>query len=372
MKTLTCAAMLTTALGLVPGQAAAAPCSPVRTAVTVGLPGFASPAEIVTPPAHRRVRGALVLFPGSDVADMDGAIEGRSGVIVSRPLKQVADRLACAGFASLRYNKRFVTGATSVDRERFDRLSGADLAADGRTALALVRSRPAFAGLPIGLMGWSEGTTVAMAVAASEPAVKAVVLMAPVVDSPATVAQAQYGRIGRPYLMRYADNGTLDADAIARASAGPGGDLAQIFVRMFRGFRPGERVNPLLDTNKDGRIAFSEADPVIASWYADTPNGGLGMAATGRALAGLATAYRSDTPPVLILQGLNDAMIDPLAARAFAARHAGQRRVTIRTYPGLGHSLGSARTAQEDALTPTAAKPLDDMAAWLNRTMPRR
>ena len=90
----------------------------------------------------------------------------------------------------------------------------------------------------------------------------------------ARVAQAQYGRIGKPYLIRYATNDALDADAIARADAGPGGELAHIFVRMFRGFRPGEKINPLLDTNKDGRISFTEADPILASWYADDADSG--------------------------------------------------------------------------------------------------
>jgi hypothetical protein len=37
----------------------------------------------------------------------------------------------------------------------------------------------------------------------------------------------------------------------------------------------------------------------------------------------------------------------------------------LKTYPGLGHSLGPARSAAEDELLPVAAKPLDDMAHWL-------
>jgi len=106
-------------------------------------------------------------------------------------MRQVADRLACAGFVSLRYNKRFVTGSTNVDRVKFDGLNGADFASDGRTALALALSRRDMTGLPVGLVGWSEGTTVALSVASSEPSVRAVVLMAPVVDSAARIAQAQ-------------------------------------------------------------------------------------------------------------------------------------------------------------------------------------
>lgn len=346
-------------------------CVPQREAVTLALPGFASPGEVVSPPARVALRGLLVLFPGSDVADLDGAVVGAGGRIVSRPLQQVAERMACKGFVSLRYNKRHVTGATTVDRDKFDTLTGVDLAADGRAALAFARARPALKTLPVGLVGWSEGTTVAMAVAGAEPAVRAVVLMAPVVESPARVAQAQYRRIGKPYLERFATDGTLDAQAVARADRGSGGVLAHIFVRMFRGFSPGERINPLLDTNKDGRISFSEADPIIASWYADTPGGGLGMSATGRALPGVAEAFAVTTPPLLILLGLNDSMIDATAAQGFAARPDTKGRVQMTAYAGLGHSLGPTPNAEQDDLMPVAREPLDHMAGWLTKELRR-
>jgi len=169
--------------------------------------------------------------------------------------------------------------------------------------------------------------------------------------------------------LHFATNGVLDAAAIARADAGPGGDLAHIFVRMFRGFRPGERINPLLDTNRDGRISFAEADPIIASWYADGSNSGLGMSSTARSLKGVSDAYTPTAPPLLILQGLDDSMIGPAAALAFVARPASHRRVTLITYRGLGHSLGRALSAQNDALLPMADAPLDDMANWLERVL---
>ncbi len=358
-------------LGYTSAPALASACTPQHEAAVIALPDFQSPAEIVSPPLGRPSRGLILLFSGSDVADMDSAILGTDGAIVSRPMRQVADRLACAGYASLRYNKRYVTGPSSVDREKFDALNGADFAADAATALAFARARPRLARLPLGLVGWSEGTSVAMALAAREPSVRALVLMAPVVETSAQVAQAQYSRIGKPYLMRFATGGTLDGDAIARAQAGSGGVLAQIFVRMFRGFRPGERINPLLDTDKDGRISFLEADRIITTWYADGPNSGLGMSSTARALKGVAEAFVDTTPPILMLQGLNDSMIGPEAVQAFAARPNVGKRVTLLTYRGLGHSLGPANTDQEDNLLPVAKKPLDDMATWLGRSLRR-
>ena len=58
----------------------AASCAADREAVRLSLTGFLSQAEIVRPPRGTAPRALLVLFPGSDVADMDGAIEG-AGVI---------------------------------------------------------------------------------------------------------------------------------------------------------------------------------------------------------------------------------------------------------------------------------------------------
>ena len=72
---------------------------------------------------------------------------------------------------------------------------------------------------------------------------------------------------------------------------------------------------------------------------------------------------------MLILQGLNDAMIDPQTAQAFAQQPGTRGRVRLLTYAGLGHSVGRAASAQEDNLPPVAARPLDDMAAWLRKTL---
>jgi uncharacterized protein len=362
-------AVITLIFSVASVPALSANCVPQREAVSLQLPDFVSAAELVSPPNGRRPRGLLILFSGSDVADMDSAIVGAGGVIVSRPMRQVADTLACAGFITMRYNKRFVTGSTTVDRAAFDTLNGVDFANDGRAALAFAKQHLGSLNLPIGLVGWSEGTTVAMSVAASEPSIRAVVLMAPVIEPSATVARLQYGRIGKPYLASFATDGALDADAIARADAGPGGILAHIFVRMFRGFRPGERVNPLLDTNGDGRITFAEADPIIESWYADGPNSGLGMSSSARALPSITNAMTDQTPPMLILQGRNDSMIGPEAALAFSKRPDVRARVWLKVYRGLGHSLGPATSPQTDGLVPMAEHPLTDVTNWLKQKL---
>ena len=143
-------------------------------------------------------------------------------------------------------------------------------------------------------MGWSEGSTVAMATAEADADIGAIALMAPVVDGFARTLQAQYRRMVCPNLLGYVSDGVLDADASAKARAGTDGVLAGIYLRMFQVFVPGQRINPLLDGNGDGRIAVAEeADTVIAGWFADGRKEDSGL----RRRVGLWQASPSRCPP---------------------------------------------------------------------------
>lgn len=361
MKTLLLAALL------VAGTAAQA-CQPRVEAFTLALPGAGSRAEILRPSSGRSL-GIMVLIHGSDVADLDGSTVGKGGRIVSTPLKDVAVAMACAGVATIRYDKRFVSGADKVDRTAFDKLKLQDFLADAGTALDAARSRRDLRSAPLMVFGWSEGTAVAAALAATRPGIRGVVLQAPVIDSFVSSLQGDFGRVGAPYMQRYATAGSVDAAAIARAEAGPGGILAQVYVHMFKGFAPGETLNPLLDANKDGRIDIaSEATPVIKGWFADGPDGGLSIYATGVALPGVRAQLPKIKAPVLILQGTADGNIDAAAARSLT----GTRGVTVKLYPGLGHTLGPSASPLEDGFAPAAAQPLHDMAAWAAATARHR
>ena len=338
-------------------------CQPRVEAFALALPGVSSRAEILRPPSGRP-RAVMVLIHGSDVADLDGSIVGKDGRVVSTPLKDVAVAMACAGVATIRYDKRFVSGADKVDRAAFAKLKLQDLLADAGTALDEARSRPDLGDVPPLVYGWSEGTTVAAALATTRPDIGGVILQSPVIDGFTTVLQAQWPRVGAPYLQRFATGGSIDAPGIAAAEAGPGGVIAQIYVHMAKGFAPGETINPLLDRNKDGRIDIAaEATPVIRGWFADGPGGGLGIYATGVALPGVRSQLPRIKAPVLILQGTADGNIDDAAARSLI----GTPGVTVRLYPGLGHTLGPSASPLEDQFLPIAAAPLRDMTAWARR-----
>lgn len=342
--------------------AQAAPCMPQVEQLTLTLGNAPSRAEIVRP-QRGHPKAIMVLIHGSDVADLDNSIVGPGGTIVSTPLKDVARAMACAGIATIRYDKRFVSGPEKVDREAFDKANLNDFLADAVVALDAAKQRPDLRAVPELAFGWSEGTTVAAALAVKRRSIKGAIFQAPVVVSFVKSLQGDYPRVGAPYMLRYAADGSVDAAAIARAAAGPGGVITQIYVKMFKGFAPNETLNPLLDGNHDGRIDIaSEATPVIKGWFADGPGGGLSIYASGAALPGIRSQLASINGPVLVLQGEADGAIDADDARALKA--AALPGVTVRLYPGLGHTLGRSASPIEDHFAPIAPAPLRDMVNW--------
>lgn len=337
-------------------------CQPRIEPLRVTLGGVSNRAEIMRPPAGR-IRGIMVLIHGSDVADLDNSIVGPDDTIVSTPLRDVAVAMACNGIATIRYDKRFVSGPAKVDRVAFAKVTLQDLRADAGIVLDTARRETDLATVPELVFGWSEGTTVAAALAADRPAIRAIVLQAPVITSFAQTLQRNYARVGAPYMMRYATNGRVDAAAIARAAAGPAGVISRIYVNMFRGFAPDDKLNPLLDANHDGAIDIAaEATPVITGWFADGPGSGLNIYATGVALPGVRKQLPRIKAPVLIVQGEADGAMSTQDARVLRDAHV--RGVTVRLYPGLGHTLGPSPDPMEDRFAPPAAGPLRDMARW--------
>ncbi len=343
-------------------QAAALACHPRVEALHLRLGGAVSRAEILRPP-RGRARAIMVLVHGSDVADLDNSIVAENNAIVATPLKDVAVAMACKGIATIRYDKRFVSGPNAVDRAAFSRATLQDFLSDATLALDSATARADLARLPEMAFGWSEGTTVAAALAVQRPTIRALILQAPVITSFAASLQSDYPRVGATYMQRDATNGSVDAPAIARALAGPAGIITRIYVNMFKGFSPTDTINPLLDANHDGRIDIvQEATPVISGWFADGVGGGLSIYATAVALPGLTTQLPKTRAAILVLQGEADGAMDVADARALKAAH--RQRVTVLLYPGLGHTLGPSASAIEDHFSPITPGPLSAMVDW--------
>jgi len=111
---------------------------------------------------------AVVLIPGSGEVDRDGTLFGH------RFYQVLADHLTRQGFAVLRSDKRGLGQSGGA----FATATTYDFAADTGAALAFLRSRPGIDAQRIGLVGHSEGALVGSIVAARDPGVSFLVLMA--------------------------------------------------------------------------------------------------------------------------------------------------------------------------------------------------
>lgn len=116
------------------------------------------------PGPHR----VAVLISGSGPQNRDEEILGH------KPFLVLADHLTRAGIGVLRFDDRGV-GASEGD---FASATSADFATDVEAAVAYLRNRPEVNPQQIGLIGHSEGGLIAPMVAAKDPAIAFVVLMA--------------------------------------------------------------------------------------------------------------------------------------------------------------------------------------------------
>jgi dienelactone hydrolase len=233
-----------------------------------------------------------------------------------RPFRQIAERLARAGVAVLRMDDRGVGASGGTPG------TSADYANDVRGLLSWLRQRPDIAAGKIFLLGHSEGGMIAPLVAASDPRLGGIVLLAGPAKSGRAILTYQFSR---PI-----ETAPGLADSLRRA------ELAQVPARVEQ---------------------FGQAN-AWTKWFIDYDP--------------LATA-RKVTVPVLILQGAIDRQISAGQADTLAAaiRGAGNRDVTERVFPALNHLFlhtdgdGSPQEypGLRDTRIPEAV--LDEIATWV-------
>ena len=152
-----------------------------------GVGGF-SLRGTLTLPAGDKPAPALLLIPGSGPTDRNG---NQPPALVTDLLKQLAERLAREGVATLRFDKR----ATHVyaadwpkDPDALNRFFGWDrFTGDAKLAYLYLRGRPGIDPKRAGILGHSEGGIIALVVGAE---------MAASPDRPAALVLA--GTPGRP------------------------------------------------------------------------------------------------------------------------------------------------------------------------------
>jgi len=111
---------------------------------------------------------AAVLIAGSGPHDRDETILGH------RPFLVLSDYLTRKGIVVLRYDKRGIAKSTGD----YKAATTADFATDAEAAVAFLKTRPEVNPHEIGLIGHSEGGVIAPMVAAHDPSVAFVVMMA--------------------------------------------------------------------------------------------------------------------------------------------------------------------------------------------------
>lgn len=199
-----------TGLWLAPSPAAATSEAGRALEVPVGEPPLLLGGTLVVPARPGRHPAALLLGPMGPL-DRDGTAAGR------RPVRDLAEALAAAGIASLRFDKRPVSWPEARDpRLTLER----ELVADAAWALAQLRARPEVDPARVFVVGLGVGGTVAPEVASRRGPVAAVaVLSAPPHPWPLALVEQARARqaAGAPVLAQL----ERDADRVLLGRLGP-------------------------------------------------------------------------------------------------------------------------------------------------------
>ena len=251
--------------------------------VTVRTPAGVTLRGTLTLPRTRPSKGVpgVVTITGSGAQERDESIPGVKGY---RPFREIADTLARRGIAVLRLDDR---GAGASDAGPAGATS-ADFANDVRAALAYLRTRSEIDGDHLALVGHSEGGMIAPMVAATEPRVRAIVLLA---------GPSWSGRKILSYQQRYAADSMLRVTGRAKDSALAAMSKSLDSVAASQGWLR----------------YFLDYDPI-------------------------ATA-KQVRQPVLVLQGATDRQVTADQANELAAafRAGGNRDVTETVFPNTNH-----------------------------------
>jgi dienelactone hydrolase len=249
--------------------------------VTIPTPMGHTLAGTLTIPKGSGPFPAIVTITGSGGQDRDEEIAMVKGY---RPFRQIADTLARAGIAVLRMDDRGIGGSGG----NVMTASSADFADDIRAGLEWLRKRSDIDSRRLGLVGHSEGGLIAPMVAADDPSLAAIVLLA---------GPSQTGREILTFQNRY---------AIERSPA----------------IRPEAR-DSALHAALRSLDSIASSSPWIKFFLDYDP---------------LATARRVKTP-TLILHGATDQQVTQEQAEALgkAMRAGGNQDVTVRVFPEANH-----------------------------------
>lgn len=292
---------------------------------------------------------AAILLTGSGQNDRDETVADH------KPMLVLADALTRAGYAVLRYDKRGAGKSTG----NFDAATMADLTADAAKALAYLRSRPDIDRTRIGLIGHSEGGTIATVLAADDPHIAYVVMMAGFAAPAKMLVAEQIRRID-------VVNGTLPAAAA---------QTYDLNMKLFGAIADAKDQN---GAEAGVRKVLAAASPPPSRGETDQALMFARMPAMRYILAYDPTnSLRRVRVPVLALAGSKDLVVPPdINLPALRKALAQDRDVTIVELPDLNHFFQTARTGApqefstiEETLSPQVTA---TMIPWIARHVTAR
>jgi uncharacterized protein len=300
-------------------------------------------------PAGAGPHPAVLLLPGSGPTDRDG---NQPPMLTTDLLKQIAERLAQEGIASLRYDKRAVPGTYGEqfpnEPDEMNRFFGyRAFVDDAKAALAFLQDRPEVDGARTAVVGHSEGGLFALQIAAD---------LAGTPRAPA--ANALLATAGRP----------LDAvmrEQVSRLlkQQGAPDEIAQGYMKDME--RAMDAIKRERKVPEDLPVGLQ---PLFPPYATDLLHAYLTVdpADLARRAAG----------PALVLQGDRDVQVSherdapPLHA-ALASREA--YPTTLAIIQGASHNLKPVKDEAEPGFAgPVEPTAMDTLAGWLKDVLATR
>jgi hypothetical protein len=237
---------------------------------------------------------AVLLISGSGPQDRDG---NTPPSYMTNIFRRMAERLAAAGIAVLRYDDRGVGASTG----NFESAGLFDLAGDARAMAASLKRHPSIDPSRIAVVGHSEGACIASMLASVDPQIAACVIMA----GASTTLDA---------LMIEQIEYQATFDELDEASRSIAADLLPAVKQFVQDARDGKG-SSVVPGNLQWLREHMQIDPV-----------------------GQVRAVRA---PILIVQGEKDLKVKPYHAEvlAEAARSAGNRSVAVVRLPNTTHEF---------------------------------
>ena len=295
---------------------------------------------------------AVILITGSGAQDRNEEIMGH------KPFLVIADYLTRHGIAVLRYDDRGFAQSTGD----FRTATTADFATDAESAVAYLKTRKEINPYKTGLMGHSEGGVIAPMVAARSNDVGFIVML------------AGTGIRGDALLL-------LQEELIYRVSGAPEDNMTELLKINAKVFDKIVNAKEMLSQQEiTGFMATMKADIEAVVPEGITADDYIQQFVTGLSSRWMQYFLRYDPAPalekvkcpVLAVNGSKDLQVPPkenLTAIGKALEKGGNKKVTVREYPGLNHLFQECTTgspaeyaAIEQTFSPDVLK---DLTEWI-------